>query len=257
MAWRCVPLRRHPAEAQRGPGSRGQRSRADRVARGKDARAAAPLGVACGVPAGRVAGSGGAAAGAVEVAGAGAGADPAWPDAGVAVHVLPGGGAADGGGSGHHARLGAVGAVVRGCAPVQLRRVRLAGAATWSSTSTTSTRPCPGRSSGTSSGWRPAWRWRGGTTGSPARIAARSSSRRRRATGRRCAASRSSPSWTSGTRTWTSSRPSASSRSQIKAKRFKEAEKLLAKAHTRDSMQALGKLTTLVDGRRRIISTRR
>ena len=36
-------------------------------------------------------------------------------------------------------------------------------------------------------------------------------------------------------------------RSQMKAKRFKEAEKLLAKAHTADSMKALGKLTT--DGR--------
>ena len=33
-------------------------------------------------------------------------------------------------------------------------------------------------------------------------------------------------------------------RSQIKAKRFKKAEALLAKAHTRDSTQALGKLTT-------------
>ena len=33
-------------------------------------------------------------------------------------------------------------------------------------------------------------------------------------------------------------------RSQMKAKRFKEAEKLLAKAHTADSMKALGKLTT-------------
>ena len=43
-------------------------------------------------------------------------------------------------------------------------------------------------------------------------------------------------------------------RSQVKAKRFKEAEKMLAKAHTRDSTQALGKLTTVVDGRRRIIS---
>jgi uncharacterized protein (DUF2252 family) len=44
-------------------------------------------------------------------------------------------------------------------------------------------------------------------------------------------------------------------RSQVDAKRFKAAEKLLAKAHTRDSTQALGKLTTIVDGRRRIIST--
>lgn len=41
---------------------------------------------------------------------------------------------------------------------------------------------------------------------------------------------------------------------QVKGKRFKEAEKLLAKAHTRDSTQALGKLTTVVDGQRQIIS---
>jgi uncharacterized protein (DUF2252 family) len=43
-------------------------------------------------------------------------------------------------------------------------------------------------------------------------------------------------------------------RSQFKAKKFKEAEKLLAKAHTKDSTQALRKLTTVTDGRRRIIS---
>ncbi len=43
-------------------------------------------------------------------------------------------------------------------------------------------------------------------------------------------------------------------RSQMKAKRFKATEKLLAKAHTRDSMKALGKLTTVTEGRRRIIS---
>ncbi|MGO9161019.1 MAG: DUF2252 domain-containing protein [Streptosporangiaceae bacterium] len=43
-------------------------------------------------------------------------------------------------------------------------------------------------------------------------------------------------------------------RSQVKASRFKEAEKLLAKAHTSDSMKAVGKLTAMVDGRRRIIS---
>jgi uncharacterized protein (DUF2252 family) len=41
---------------------------------------------------------------------------------------------------------------------------------------------------------------------------------------------------------------------QVKAKRFKKAEGLLAKAHTRDSTQALGKLTAVADGRRRIIS---
>jgi uncharacterized protein (DUF2252 family) len=43
-------------------------------------------------------------------------------------------------------------------------------------------------------------------------------------------------------------------RSQVKARRFKEAEKLLAKAHASDSTKALGKLTTVVGGQRRIIS---
>ena len=43
-------------------------------------------------------------------------------------------------------------------------------------------------------------------------------------------------------------------RSQFKAKRVKAAEKMVAKAHTQDSMRALGKLTTAVDGQRRIIS---
>jgi len=44
-------------------------------------------------------------------------------------------------------------------------------------------------------------------------------------------------------------------RSQVKAKRVKLAESLLAKAHTADSTKALDKLTTVVDGQRRIIST--
>ena len=43
-------------------------------------------------------------------------------------------------------------------------------------------------------------------------------------------------------------------RSQLKAKRVKAAEKMAAKAHTRDSMQAQSKLTTVTGGRRRIIS---
>jgi uncharacterized protein (DUF2252 family) len=43
-------------------------------------------------------------------------------------------------------------------------------------------------------------------------------------------------------------------RSQMKAKRFKKAEGLLAKAHTKDSTLALRKLTTVTDGQRRIIS---
>jgi uncharacterized protein (DUF2252 family) len=43
-------------------------------------------------------------------------------------------------------------------------------------------------------------------------------------------------------------------RSQMKAKRFKGTEKLLAKAHTKDSTKALAKLTIVADGQRRIIS---
>ena len=42
--------------------------------------------------------------------------------------------------------------------------------------------------------------------------------------------------------------------SQMKAKRYKAAEKMLAKAHTADSTKAQRKLTTVADGRRRIIS---
>jgi uncharacterized protein (DUF2252 family) len=43
-------------------------------------------------------------------------------------------------------------------------------------------------------------------------------------------------------------------RSQLKAKRVKATEQMVTKAHTQDSMRALGKLTTVVDGQRRIIS---
>ena len=43
-------------------------------------------------------------------------------------------------------------------------------------------------------------------------------------------------------------------RSQLAKKRAKKTEKALAKARTRDSMQAVSKLTTTVDGRQRIVS---
>ena len=42
--------------------------------------------------------------------------------------------------------------------------------------------------------------------------------------------------------------------SQLKTKRYKEAQKMLGKAHTSDTMKAVGKLTAVVDGQRRIIS---
>jgi uncharacterized protein (DUF2252 family) len=43
-------------------------------------------------------------------------------------------------------------------------------------------------------------------------------------------------------------------RSQIKAKKVKMGQEMLAKAHSRDSMQALGKLTTVVDGHRQFVA---
>jgi uncharacterized protein (DUF2252 family) len=43
-------------------------------------------------------------------------------------------------------------------------------------------------------------------------------------------------------------------RAQVKKSRLKAASGMLAKAHTADSMKALAKLTTVVDGRRKIIS---
>jgi uncharacterized protein (DUF2252 family) len=43
-------------------------------------------------------------------------------------------------------------------------------------------------------------------------------------------------------------------RSQLKAKQLKRTQKMVAQAHTRDSMQALTKLTTVTDGHRGIIS---
>ena len=43
-------------------------------------------------------------------------------------------------------------------------------------------------------------------------------------------------------------------KSQIKAKRLKEFQKMLDKAHTKDSTQAVAKLTTETDGKRQIIS---
>ena len=98
-----------------------------------------------------------------------AGADPARPDAGLAVHVLPGRGAADGRRPGRRRRPRGCGCSCAGTRTCRTsaRSPRRSGG--WSSTSTTSTRRCPARSSGTSSGWPRAWPWPGATTASPPR----------------------------------------------------------------------------------------
>ena len=92
------------------------------------------------------------------VAAAGAGADPVRPDAGVAVHVLSGRGGGDGRRPRRRRRP-------RGswCRPAATRTSRTSAGSprpigSWCSGPTTSTRRCPGRGSGTSSGWRRASR---------------------------------------------------------------------------------------------------
>ena len=108
---------------------------------------------------------------------------------GVAVHVLPRRGLPDGGRSGRRAPIGAA-----RCSSAATRTCRTSVASPrpiggWCSTSTTSTRRCRARSSGTSSGWRRASPSPAAIAASTREAAARRSTRaRRRArTARRCA----------------------------------------------------------------------
>ena len=153
-----------------------------------------------------------------------------------------------------HACLGAAGAAVRGRAPVQLRGVRLAGTAAGLRRQRLRREPARARSSGTSSGWPRAWPWPDATTGSRPRPAARSSWRRPRDTARAMRAFADQPLLEVWYAHLDIEQAIGEFRSQMKAKRFKKAEALLAKAHTKDSTLALRKLTTVADGQRRIIS---
>ena len=206
-----------------------------------------------GVRAVRAAGSGGAAAGAGQEPGAGTGAGPAWADAGVAVRVLPGRGAADGGGSAQHARLGAA---VQLCGDAHLsnfgafaspeRRLvfdvndfdeTLPGPFEWDVKRLAASLAVAGRDNGYLAKAR--------------RKIVLAAAEGYRTAMRSFAEQTFLDVWY----THVDIEPVlAQFRSQVKAKRFKAAEMLLAKAHTADSMKALGKLTTVVDGQRRIIS---
>ena len=144
-------------------------------------------------------------------------------------------------------------------APVELRRLRLAGAATGVRHQRLRRDTARDRSSGTSSGWRRASWWPAGTTGSRGRNAAARADRRTelprsharvrgaadpRRSGTRASTSRTRPRSTRpGCR-----RPSAS------GARPGSRPPPVAKAYTRDNLQAIGKLTTVVYGRRRIVS---
>ena len=85
-------------------------------------------GGACAVRADRFPGHRGIVAVPGGVAGAGTGPGATRADAGLAVHLLPWRGAADGGGPGDDPDVGTARAALRRCAPEQLRCVRLTGA---------------------------------------------------------------------------------------------------------------------------------
>ena len=101
----------------------------DRRARGKDARVrAAVSGHAGWVPAADRPDPIGLLRGAERDPRGGSGAGAPRPDDGLAVHLLPGRGEDHGRRSGGHADRRAERAAVRGCAPVEFRGLRLAGA---------------------------------------------------------------------------------------------------------------------------------
>jgi uncharacterized protein (DUF2252 family) len=73
-------------------------------------------------------------------------------------------------------------------------------------------------------------------------------------TARRWPSSLACRAWPSGTRTWTSRSTWTGLRPQLEAKRVRNVESTLAKARTRDSVQAFAKFTTEVAGEPRIVS---
>ena len=136
--------------------------------------------------------------------------------------------------------------------PVELRRLRHPGAAAWTSTSTTSTRPCRGRSSGTSSAWRPASRWPAATGASPTPTARRCSGPASRSYRTAMADFAGQSNLEIFYARLDIEEVFARYQATVPRKLVKRAEKGVAKARTKDSMQALAKLTHEVDGEPRI-----
>ena len=95
----------------------------------------------------------------------GTGADSLWTDAHLAVRVLSWRCPGHGKRSRDDARFGLARTAVRGCAPVELRDLRLARAASCSSTSTILTTAARTLGMGRQAAWRRVSRWRGARTG--------------------------------------------------------------------------------------------
>ena len=120
-----------------------------------------------------------------------------------------------------------------------------------SSTSTTSTRRCPDPGNGTSSDWSPVSSLPARTTASPVRWARMRPSKQPPRTAGRWQTWPTSAPWTSGTTasTWHSSRPSCPQR-----RTRRDSTRDMAKARSKTSQRALGKLTETVDGKLQIRS---
>ena len=185
-------------------------------------------------------------------------ADPLRPHARVAVRVLPRRRADHGGRPRRHAAR--PGCTVQLCGDAHLSNfgaVRLARARAACSTSTTSTRRCPARGSGTSSGSPRAWRSpaaNNGFTDEGARR--RSCSRRCASTARRCGSSRRCATSTSGTRASTieARRSSACRRKARPEERARTPSSDVAKARTKRQHAGVLEADPEVDGEPRIIS---
>ena len=188
-------------------------------------------------------------------ASAGARADPLRADAGLAVHVLSRRGVPDGRGPRRRAANGPSRAAVRRRAPVELRRLRRPRPAAGRSTSTTSTRRCRDRSSGTSSGWSRASRSPAATCGFDAkqrRGVNLAVTRAYREAMREFADDEHARSLVRAHRRRRDPR-AVPERERAPSSR-KRCEKNVAKARAKDSLRAFDKLTTMVDGEPRIIS---
>ena len=186
-------------------------------------------------------------------AGAGAGADPAGPDDGVPVHLLPRRGAADGQRPFPYSGVRAGRAGVRGCAPVELRHLRLRERLlVFDVNDFDETTPGP-------------WEWDVKRLAASMEVAARGNGfggkdRREIVTATVASYRQAMRDFAKMTNldVWYAhadlDQLKAQFDAQMKARQRKLVDKGMAKARTRDSMQEVAKLTRLVDGRPQIIA---
>ena len=182
-----------------------------------------------------------------------AGPPPLRTDDGLAVHLLPGCGADHGVRPRGDPTLGPERPDLRRRPPVELRGVRLPRAAADVRHQRLRRDAARARGSGTSSGSRRASRSPAGTAGSPPPTGARSSWQASPSTAPGCSSSPPHATSTSGTPTSRSTRLFEELKATATKKQQAKARANVAKARTRDSMQAFTKLTHEVDGQRRII----